>query len=265
MQIQRRLVALLLCSAVATWAQGNSFDKVRYNDGSVDSIVDPRDWHNQLTVSSDMITLALNDSKNLEIRPKTVTALSYGQETHRRVGTMIALAIVISPVALFGLLHKTRLHFTGIQYTLPDTKTGGILLQGDKDNQRAILVALQGVTAVRVSVDEGDHGFVPVSVRTEVTKSEQEQAANETGAEGKAKESKPVENASAQPAIGTVSVSSNPPGADVFADDDFVGNSPAALKLAPGKHTIAVKMSGYADWAKAIMVQSGSEVQLNAT
>jgi hypothetical protein len=163
------------------------------------------------------------------------------------------------------LLHKTRLHFTGIQYTLPDTKTGGILLQGDKDNYRAILVALQGVTGAPVSVAEKDREFVPVSVRTEVTKSEQEQAANEKGAEGKAKEGKPVENASAQPAIGTVNVSSNPSGADVFADGDFVGNSPAALKLAPGKHTIAVKMSGYADWAKAIMVQSGSEVQLNAT
>ena len=29
--------------------------------------------------------------------------LSYRQEGHRRVGTMIALAILISPVALFGL------------------------------------------------------------------------------------------------------------------------------------------------------------------
>jgi hypothetical protein len=265
MQIQRRLLALLLCCAVAAWAQGNSFDKIRYNGGSVDSKVDPKDWHNQLTVTSDMITLALKDGKKLEIPPKTVTSLSYGQEAHRRVGTMIALAILISPIALFGLLHKTRLHFIGIQYTLPDAKTGGILLQGDKDNYRAILVALQGVTGAPVSVAEKDREFVPVSVRTEVTKGEEEQAANENTAEGKAKESKPVDNVPAQASIGTVNVSSNPPGADVFADGDFVGDSPAAFKLAPGKHTIAVKMSGYADWAKEITVQSGSEVQLNAS
>lgn len=254
MQNQRRLLALLLCSTVAAWAQGNSFDKIRYNGGSVDSKVDPKDWHNQLTVTSDMITLALKDGKKLEISPKNVTSLSYGQEAHRRVGTMIALAILISPVALFGLLHKTRLHFIGIQYTLPDSKTGGILLQGDKDNYRAILVALQGVTNAPVSVAEKDREFVPVSIRTQVTKGEEESAANE----------KPTENASQDPAKGTVNVSSNPTGADVFADGDFVGNSPAVLKLAPGKHTVAVKSSGYTDWSKEITVQGGSELQLNA-
>lgn len=264
MRIQRRLLALLLCSAVATWAQGNSFDKIRYNGGSVDSKVDPKDWHNQLTVTPDMITLALKDGKKLEIPPKTVTSLSYGQEAHRRVGTMIALAILISPVALFGLLHKTRLHFIGIQYSLPDNKTGGILLQGDKDNYRAILVALQGVTGATVSVAEKDREFVPVSIRTEVTKGEPEQNANERATEESPKESKPTENAPQEPAIGTVNVSSNPIGADVVADGDFVGNSPAVLKLAPGKHTVAVKLSGYADWSKEITVQSGSEVQLNA-
>jgi PEGA domain len=258
-RIQRRLLALLLCSTVAAWAQGNSFDKIRYNGGSVDSKVDPKDWHNQLTVTSDMITLVLKDGKKVEIPPKTVTSLSYGQEAHRRVGTMIALAILISPVALFGLLHKTRLHFIGIQYTLPDNKTGGILLQGDKDNYRAILVALQGVTGANVSVAEKDREFVPVSIRTQVTKGEEEKTTEESP-----KESKPADNASAESAKGSINVSSNPSGADVYADGDFVGNSPAVLKLAPGKHTVAVKLSGYMDWSKEITVQSGSELQLNA-
>jgi len=263
-RIPRRLFALLLCSTVALWAQGNSFDKIRYNGGSVDSKVDAKDWHNQLTVTSDMITLALKDGKKLEIPPKTVTSLSYGQEAHRRVGTMIALAILISPIALFGLLHKTRLHFIGIQYTLPDNKTGGILLQGDKDNYRAILVALQGVTGAPVSVAEKDREFVPVSIRTQVTKGDEESAANEKPTEAKSKDGKPTENASEDPARGTVNVSSKPVGADVFADGDFVGNSPAVLKLVPGKHSVAIKLSGYEDWSKEITVQSGSELQLNA-
>ena len=257
MHNQRRLLSLLLCSTVAAWAQGNSFDKIRYNGGSVDSKVDPKDWHNQLTVTSDMITLELKDGKRVEIPPKTVTSLSYGQEAHRRVGTMIALAILISPIALFGLLHKTRLHFIGIQYTLPDNKTGGMLLQGDKDNYRAILVALQGVTGAPVSVAEKDREFVPVSIRTQVTKGEEENTANE-------KPNSATESASQDAARGTVNVSSNPIGAEVFADGDFVGNSPAVLKLAPGKHTVAVKSSGYSDWAKEITVQNGSQLQLNA-
>jgi hypothetical protein len=173
---------------------------------------------------------------------------------------MIALAILISPIALFGLLHKTRLHFIGIQYTLPGDKTGGILLQGDKDNYRAILVALQGVTGAPVSVAEKDREYVPVSIRTQVAKEEEEKTTEQSPKEGK-----PAENVSAESAKGTVNVSSNPTGGDVYADDDFVGNSPATLKLAPGKHTITVKLSGYTDWSKEITVQTGSEVQLNAS
>src|ERR1700704_2084398 len=177
MQILRRLLVILLCSAVVSWAQGNSFDKVRYNGGSVDSKVDPKDWNNHLTITSDLITLALKDGKRLEIPPKSVTSLSYGQEAHRRVGTMVALAILVAPVALFGLFHKTRLHYIGVQYATPESKTAGILLQGDKDNYRAILVALQGVTGVPVGVGEKDREFVPVGVKTDVTTGGEEKAA----------------------------------------------------------------------------------------
>ena len=83
-------------------------------------------------------------------------------------------------------------------------------------------------------------------------------------AENKPVESKPAESAPAEPVKGTVNVSSNPTGADVLVDGEFVGNSPAALKLSPGKHAVTVKMSGYKDWSKEITVQSGSEVQLTA-
>lgn len=253
-----RVIALCLCLSLLTYGQGNTFDRVRYNGGSVDSKVDPKEWKNTLTVNSDLITLALKDGKKLEIPPKSVTSLSYGQEAHRRVGTMIALAILVAPVALFGLFHKTRLHYIGIQYMDSANKSAGILLQGDKDNYRAILVALQGVTGVPVSVAEKGQEFVPVGVKADLTKGSEERGA----------EAKPEEKSAPgtpEPAKGTVNVSSNPAGADVSLDSNFVGNSPATLKLAPGKHTITVKMAGYQDWTREITVQSGSEVQLTAT
>jgi len=255
LQILKRLLVLFLSCAVVAAGQGNSFDKVRYNGGSVDSKVDPKDWNNHLTISSDLITLALKDGKKLEIPPKSVTSLSYGQEAHRRVGTMVALAILVAPVALFGLFHKTRLHYIGVQYATPDNKTAGILLQGDKDNYRAILVALQGVTGVPVVVGEKDREFVPVGVKTDVSKG------TEKAQETKTADSK---TGSAPSDAGTVSVSSNPSGADVSLDGEFVGNCPSTLKMSPGKHTVTVKMSGYKDWSKEITVQSGSEVQLTA-
>jgi hypothetical protein len=176
MTFTKQLLAVFLSClmASAAFADGNVFTKVRYNGGSAPSKVDPKDWGNKLTVSPDMIVLELKGPKKswqkFEIQPKSVTSLSYGQEAHRRVGTMIALAILVAPVALFGLLHKTRLHYIGIQYNLSEGKTGGILLQGDKSNYRAMLVALQGVANVPVSVSEKDREFVPVGVNSSVTK-----------------------------------------------------------------------------------------------
>ena len=66
---------------------------------------------------------------------------------------MVALAIIVSPVALFGLMHKTKLHFVGIEYALPDGKKGGLLLQAHKDNYRGLLTALSGVTGKTVEQD----------------------------------------------------------------------------------------------------------------
>ena len=252
-----RVIVVCLCLNLLTYGQGNSFDRVRYNGGSVDSKVDPKEWKNTLTVNSDFITLSLKDGRKLQIPPKSVTSLSYGQEAHRRVGTMIALAILVAPVALFGLFHKTRLHYIGIQYTDSANKSAGILLQGDKDNYRAILVALQGVTSIPVVVSEKDREFVPVGVKSEVTKGNEEHAESNANSKSGA--------TAAEAAKGAVNVSSNPAGADVSLEGNFIGNAPASLRLGPGKHTITVKMSGWKDWTRDINVQSGSEVQLTAT
>lgn len=256
MRITRKLLAILLGTSLLAYAQGNTFDKVRYNGGSVSTKVSPKDWDNKLTITPDLILLELKDGQKAEIPPKSVTSLSYGQEAHRRVGTMVALAVLVAPVALFGLLHKTRLHFIGVQYKTADGKSGGLLLQGDKDNYRAILVALQGVTGVPVSVGEKERGFIPVGVTTSVAKEP---------AEAQSGEEKPPASPAQETATGTVNVTSNPDGAEVYADGQFVGNCPAVLKLKPGKHTVTVKLSGYRDWSREISLESGSEVRLTAT
>ena len=253
--LKRFLAAFVSCT-LFVYAQGNTFTKVRYNGGSVPSKVNPKDWDNKLTVTPDAITLGLKDKQRVDIPPKSVTSLSYGQEAHRRVGTMIALAVLVAPVALFGLFHKTRLHYIGIQYKTSDGKDAGILLQGDKDNYRAILTALQGVTGAPVSVGEKDREFIPVGVTTNVTKGSEE---------SKSTSQAPAQPGSQETAIGTVSLSTIPDGADVYADDQFYGNSPATLKLKPGKHTIRVTLKGYKDWSREITAQAGSEAHLTAT
>jgi len=251
-----KTLAALLCFALVAYADGgNTFTRVRYNGGSVASKVDPKEWGNKLTVTSDAITLEFKDKQTLVIPPKSVTSLSYGQEAHRRVGTMVALAILVAPVALFGLFHKTRLHYIGIQYNTPDTKNAGILLQGNKNNYRAMLVALQGVTGAPVSVAEKEREFLPVGITTRLSKDSEEDASASKGAAA------PATDAS----IGTVSLTTTPDGAEVFVDGQFYGNSPSTLKLKPGKHTIGVKMSGYKDWSRDLSTDAGSESHLTAT
>jgi len=236
-------LAVILCCSILAYAEGNTFTRVRYNGGSVPSKVSPKDWDNTLTVTPDAITLALKDKARVDIPSKSVTSLSYGQEAHRRVGTMIALAVLVAPVALFGLFHKTRLHYIGIQYKTPDGKAAGILLQG--------------VTGAPVSVAEKERSFVPVGVTTTVAK-------------GTVESTPPQAQAGAMSALpadssGTVSVTTNPDGADVYVDGQFNGNSPATLKLKPGKHNIRVSMTGYGDWTREISTDAGSSVHLTAT
>ena len=64
---------------------------------------------------------------------------------------------------------------------------------------------------------------------------------------------------------GVVNVSTDPAGADVSVDGDFVGNAPATLKLKPGRHTISVEQTGYAKWSREMNVLEGATSNLNAT
>jgi hypothetical protein len=245
----RAFIAGLLCVALVTYGQGNSFKRVRYNGGTIPSKVDPKDWDNRLTITSDVITLKLKDGVSVDVPTSKVTGLSYGQEAHRRVGTMIALAILVAPVALFGLFHKTRLHFIGIDYDDAQGKHCGILLQGDKDNYRAILQALASSTGQPVAVAEKDREYVPTQVKTTVVKGHDEEPSPPPATAQKS---------------GTVVVESNPPNAEVYLDSAFVGNAPATLKVPAGKHTIRVALNGYKEWSKEISILGDSEVKLVA-
>ena len=50
---------------------------------------------------------------------------------------------------------------------------------------------------------------------------------------------------------------------DIEVDGNFVGSTPSTLNLAPGKHEIVVKKTGYQDWTRSMLVGSGA-VRLNA-
>jgi hypothetical protein len=114
------------------------------------------------------------------------------------------------------------------------------------------LLRFRGVTNVPVAVAEKNREFVPVGVKSDVTKGEETASGNSNTA--------PKDSLK-----GTVNLTSTPAGAAVVVDGTFTANAPATLKLVPGKHTITVKMSGQKDWTRELNVEAGSEVQLAAT
>jgi hypothetical protein len=138
---------LVLVLAVPVYAGdgGNSWNKLRYSGGTVAAKVNPFDWNTTLTVTPDALDF-LFGRQAFRLRPVQVTALSYGQEAHRRVADMVVLSVVASPLALFGILHQSKVHFIGIEYRTDDGKAGALLIEADKNNYRTILKVLQTVT-----------------------------------------------------------------------------------------------------------------------
>ncbi len=130
------LICLLLLPSYGQ--PGNSWDKVRYNGGTLSTEVSFEDWGNHLSVTSEEVRLLLKDGKTISIKPSNITGLRYGQEAHRRVGV--------------GLFHKTKLHYIAIEYNLVGGKKAGVLLQGHKDNYRAILQALKSVSGKEIEM-----------------------------------------------------------------------------------------------------------------
>ncbi len=61
----QRIAAALLCMTLAAYAssQGNTFDRVRYNGGTIANPVNPKDWGNHLTVTSDLILFTFKDGQ----------------------------------------------------------------------------------------------------------------------------------------------------------------------------------------------------------
>jgi hypothetical protein len=57
---------------------------------------------------------------------------------------------------------------------------------------------------------------------------------------------------------------SNPSGADIEVDGNFVGNTPSDVQISEGDHTISVKKTGFKNWERKLKVNAGSSVHLSA-
>ena len=62
---------------------------------------------------------------------------------------------------------------------------------------------------------------------------------------------------------GSVSISSDPAGAEIYVDGNFVGETPSTIELSAGSHHVEVKSRGKRDWARDLDVLKDSQLTLH--
>jgi hypothetical protein len=58
-------------------------------------------------------------------------------------------------------------------------------------------------------------------------------------------------------AVASVQLSSDPTGAEITIDGNYVGSTPSQVNLKPGTHSVKMTMNGYAPWVRSIETEGG--------
>jgi S1-C subfamily serine protease len=64
--------------------------------------------------------------------------------------------------------------------------------------------------------------------------------------------------------FGVTEITSQPDGAEIYLDDQFVGTSPSTLRIAEGAHTLVLKAPHHTDWTRSINILKDSTVSVKA-
>src|SRR5271166_4448650 len=71
-----------------------------------------------------------------------------------------------------------------------------------------------------------------------------------------------AEGGSTQPVVtgaaSNLAISSTPAGADIYLDQNFVGNTPSTVSVPSGKHSVSVRKAGFQDWSRDMNLSGGS-------
>jgi hypothetical protein len=148
----------------------------------------------------------------------------------------------------------------------------------DKDNEIHERSPIPGQITRVVGADKGKEYQAYVDGSFTINASDAIAAAPSTAAPAPAQPSAPVAApaapaAPASPMAATdvamapssVEFGSAPDGADIVIDGNLVGNTPSTLRLAPGHHSIEIRMAGYRTWSRIMVVDPESHPSVRAT
>ena len=63
-------------------------------------------------------------------------------------------------------------------------------------------------------------------------------------------------------ATGSVVVASDPPGAEIYIDSNFEGQTPSTVRIAEGMHPVELKLPGKLPWSSDLTVTKESQLSL---
>jgi hypothetical protein len=137
----------LLLLAVAAILSAEDGASARYVGGTVATI--ESDAGGRLRTTDEVFLEFRSKGREHHVPYDKVNLLEYGQNVNRRLG----LAVAVSPLFL---LSKARRHFLTVGYTDGDGKQQAMVFRIDKGKIRAVLVALEARTGLKIQYQDDD-------------------------------------------------------------------------------------------------------------
>ena len=119
-------------------------------------------WDNSLAVTPDSIIVEFADSAvaRTAIPVTSLTQCLYGQAATRHVGAWVAAGVLIAPIALLGIFHKSRNHFVTLSWNGADGKSRGLYLQVKKNDFRRLLNTVSYRGQIPIQADTKDQKWL---------------------------------------------------------------------------------------------------------
>jgi len=163
-------------------------------------------------------------------------------------GRVISLGAEEKSFSGYGINTKNTVLSLSVSIRIVDTETGSVQFSTRTNAQRTINQA--GGLSVR-----SNNAYDGLA---------QDAAVKLVGEIGQSNRFSSMANASDQHGPAStieVSVSSQPPGADVEVDGVFYGNAGGTLKLPSGLRMVKISLAGRLPWQKKVMIQAGVEIK----
>ena len=142
-----RIVAALIGLAAAVTTSHADIGAAAEYVGGTDGTLESRSG--RLDTTDDNFLAFRSRGREFHVPYDKVNLLEYGQNTGRRV----VMAVLVSPLFL---LSKKRQHFLTVGFTDPKGKQQALVFRVDKGKIRAVLVALEARTGLKVEFQDGE-------------------------------------------------------------------------------------------------------------